>query len=129
MALDGYRSFEFGHDGATKTVYRRGAGPGVVIVHEVPGITPPVEAFANRVADAGFTVFIPHLFGTPGKPLSVGYALGQMARACISREFHVLASGRSSPITIWLRALCRHAHAECGGRGIGAIGMCLTGNF
>jgi dienelactone hydrolase len=129
MALEGYANFRFAHDGVEKTVYRLGSGPGVVIIHEVPGITPPVEAFATRVAEAGFTAFVPHLFGTPGKPLSAGYALGQMARACISREFHVLAAGESSPVTDWLRALCRHAHAECGGPGVGAIGMCLTGNF
>jgi dienelactone hydrolase len=129
MALEGFQRFTFAHDGESKPVYRRGAGPGVVIVHEVPGITPPVEAFANRVADAGFTVYLPHLFGTPGRPLSAGYAIGQMARVCISQEFHVLAAGSSSPITAWLRALCRRAHAECGGPGVGAIGMCLTGNF
>ena len=52
-----------------------------------------------------------------------------MARACIAREFHVLASHGSSPITHWLRALARKAHAECGGPGVGCIGMCLTGTF
>ena len=115
--------------GSTRGVYRRGSGPGVVVIHEVPGITPEVLRFAERVVDAGFRVHMPHLFGTPGKPLSVPYALGQLARACISREFHVLASGGSSPITEWLRALCRRAHEDCGGPGVGAIGMCLTGNF
>lgn len=129
MTLDGFTTFPFTHDGATRTVYRRGRGPGVVVMHEIPGITPEVAVFSRRVADAGFTVFMPHLFGTPGKPLSVPYVLGQMARACVSREFSVLARNRSSPITEWLRALCRHAHAECGGPGVGAIGMCLTGNF
>lgn len=129
MTLEGFDSFCFSHDGAQRSVYRRGAGPGVVVMHEIPGITPPVAAFARRVADEGFTVFLPHLFGTPGRPLSVPYALGQMARACVSREFLVLAAHASSPITDWLRALCRHAHAACGGPGVGAIGMCLTGNF
>src|SRR5262245_32985718 len=129
MALESYRSFPFDHAGTTKTVYRRGSGPAVVVAHEIPGITPQVEAFATRVADAGFTVFLPHLFGTPGKPGSKGYEATQIARACISREFSVFAAGASSPITIWLRALCRHAHGECGGRGVGAIGMCITGNF
>jgi dienelactone hydrolase len=128
-ALAGFGSFPFTHDGATRTVYRCGGGPGVVIMHEIPGITPEVAGFARRVADAGFTAFLPHMFGTPGKPLSIPYALGQIARACVSREFRVLASGESSPITEWLRALCRHAHAECGGPGVGALGMCLTGNF
>lgn len=129
MTLEGFDSFAFSHDGAQRTVYRRGRGPAVVVMHEIPGITPPVAEFARRVADDGFTVFLPHLFGTPGRPLSVGYALGQMARACVSREFHVLARNASSPITDWLRGLCRHAHRACGGAGVGAIGMCLTGNF
>ena len=129
MSLEGFDDFEFNHDGATRRVYRRGSGPGVVVMHEIPGITPQVAGFARRVADEGFTVFVPHMFGTPNRPLSVPYIAGQMVRACISREFIVLAKNESSPITDWLRALCRHAHAECGGPGVGAIGMCLTGNF
>jgi len=129
MSLPGFTETSFSHDGATRAVYRRGAGPAVIVMHEAPGITPPVAAFGTRVADEGFSVYMPHLFGTPGKPLSPGYALGQLARACIGHEFSVLAARASSPITDWLRALCRHAHAEQGGKGVGAIGMCLTGNF
>lgn len=129
MALEGFDSFPFTYDGKTRTVYTRGSGPGVVVMHEIPGITPEVARFARRVSDEGFQVYLPHMFGTPGKRFSASYVLSQMARACISREFHVLAKGASSPITDWLRALCRHAHAECGGPGVGAIGMCLTGNF
>ena len=129
MSLAGFETTEFSHDGRRRVVYRRGDGPGVVIMHEIPGITPQVAAFARRVADEGFAVALPHMFGTPNKPLSVPYALGQMARACISREFTVLARRRSSAITAWLRALCRQLHAERGGPGVGAIGMCLTGNF
>jgi dienelactone hydrolase len=129
MALSDFETFEFSHDGASRTVYRKGNGPAVVVMHEIPGITPPVAEFARRVADAGFTVYMPHMFGTPEKPLSIPYAVGQIARACISREFAVFAKNQSSPITDWLRALCRKAHADCGGVGVGAIGMCLTGNF
>lgn len=127
--LAGFASFAFGEPGASRIVYRRGSGPGVVVIHEVPGITPEVAGFARRVADAGFCVYLPCLFGSPGRPFSLPYVAGQMARACISREFTVLARRASSPITDWLRALCRRAHAECGGPGVGAIGMCLTGNF
>ncbi|MBM4266769.1 MAG: dienelactone hydrolase [Deltaproteobacteria bacterium] len=127
--LEGFDRFGFTHDGARRDVYTRGSGPGVVVIHEVPGITPEVARFARRVADDGFTVFAPHLFGTPGQPLSVPYALAQVVHCCISREFHVLAERRSSPITDWLRALCREAHQRCGGPGVGTIGMCMTGNF
>lgn len=129
MALEGFREERFAHSGTERPVYRRGRGPGVLVMHEVPGITPPVADFARRVADAGFSVALPQLFGTPGRPLSAGYVASSFARACLSREFHVLASGRSSPITDWLRAEARALHAECGGPGVGAVGMCLTGNF
>ncbi len=127
--LDGFETTLFSALGTERTVYRRGTGPGVLVMHEIPGITPQVADFARRVADEGFSVAVPVLFGTPGKPLSNGYLAGQMIRACISREFHVLASHRSSPITDWLRELARTLHEEVGGPGIGAIGMCLTGNF
>lgn len=129
IELDGFSTFTFRHDGAERTVYRRGDGPGVVVIHEVPGITPEVRRFGERVAAEGFTVFMPWLFGTPNKSMTPGYAASQVARACINREFAVLASGRASPITEWCRALCRHAHDELGGAGVGVVGMCLTGNF
>ena len=129
MALEGFDQFKLTHADRTRDVYHRGSGPGVVVMHEIPGITPEVARFARWVADDGFTVFLPHLFGTPGKPFSMPYVLVQLARVCVSREFSVLARRQSSPITGWLRALCRHAHERCGGPGVGALGMCITGNF
>lgn len=129
MQLEGFEVSAFSHEGTTRPVYRRGSGPGVVIVHEIPGITPEVARFGRWVADEGFTAVLPSLFGTPGKEFSASYVAGQMARACISREFHVLAKNASSPITDYLRALARQVHQECGGPGVGAVGMCLTGNF
>lgn len=119
----------FTHGGLTHPVYRRGTGPGVVVIHEIPGITPPVARFADSVVEAGFTVLLPHLFGEVGRPKTGGYTVAQVARACVSREFQVLAARQASPVTEWLRALARGLHAELGGRGVGAIGMCLTGNF
>ena len=129
MSVPGFEQRSFTHAGETRAVYRRGTGPGVVVMHEIPGITPAVAAFARRVADAGFSVALPHLFGTPNKDLSVAYTVGQLARACISKEFRVLAAHDSSPLTDWLRELARDLHAEIGGPGVGAIGMCITGNF
>jgi dienelactone hydrolase len=128
-AVPGFTSEQFVHDGVEKQVFRRGQGPAVVVMHEVPGITPQVAAFATRVADAGFTVYMPLLLGTPMRPVSGGYIASSVFRACISREFRVLGADQSSPVIDWLRALARHAHARHGGPGVGAIGMCLTGNF
>ena len=95
----------------------------------MPGIHPYVARFARQVRDAGFTVWMPSLFGDPGRPLSVANGIGVIARACISREFRAFAANQSSPVIEWLRALAAHAHPLCGGRGVGAIGMCFTGNF
>ncbi len=125
----GFARSDFSANGVTRPLFTRGDGPGVVIIHEVPGITPQVIAFANRVADDGFFVALPVLFGVPGKPFGWGYNTSQIAAACVRKEFHVLASDRSSPITTFLRALCRDVHKQRGGPGVGAIGMCLTGNF
>ena len=116
-------------NGETRDVFVAGAGPGVIVMAEIPGITPEVARFARWVRDAGFTVYMPQMFGDPGRPASTAYVYGVIAKLCIGREFHALKSNSASPITQWLRALARRAHEECGGKGVGAIGMCLTGNF
>ena len=117
-----------------RDVYYRGHGPGVVVMHEIPGITPAVAAAATRIADAGYRVAMADLFGTVDKPFSQAYSVQQIARACVSKEFHVLARHGSSPITTWLRALGRDLDEEVRAAGIeangvGCVGMCLTGNF
>ncbi|HKP78278.1 MAG TPA: dienelactone hydrolase family protein [Phenylobacterium sp.] len=129
-ALAAYTKFDFTHGGRTYPVYRRGAGPAVIILHEMPGLHPLVVRFADRVAEAGMTVFCPSLFGTPGKPVGRAYMLATaLGVLCIRREFYIWRGDRSSPVADWLRALSRRAHAECGGRGVGAVGMCFTGGF
>ena len=47
--LAGWERSEFTAAGYTRDVFRRGSGPGVVIVHEIPGITPNVTRFADEV--------------------------------------------------------------------------------
>jgi dienelactone hydrolase len=114
----------------TRPVWRRGSGPAVIVIHEMPGLHPLVIRFADRVAAAGMTVFCPSLFGEPGREVTPWHSLGVMLNGiCIRREFSVWATDRSSPIVDWLRALAAKAHAECGGKGVGAVGMCFTGNF
>jgi dienelactone hydrolase len=115
--------------GETRRVYVAGSGPAVIVMSEMPGIYPHVSRFARWVRDAGFTVWMPHLFGDDGRPATIPYGLRSIFRACIGREFRAFAANQSSPIVDWLRALAAHAHPLCGGRGVGAIGMCFTGNF
>ncbi len=129
-ALAGYEKFRFKDGRWARDVWRKGSGPAVIVIHEMPGLHPGVVAFADRVAAAGMTVFLPSLFGEPGRPPTRAYALTTMfATICIRREFNVWANGKSSPVVDWLRALARKAHAECGGKGVGAVGMCFTGGF
>lgn len=127
--LDDFTTDTFTWDGQARRVYRRGSGPGVVVITEVPGITPQVADFARHVVAAGFTVALPDLFGEAGRPMSPLYTGGTMARVCVSQEFTMFARRTASPITRWLRALGRDLHERAGGPGIGAIGMCLTGGF
>lgn len=120
---------ELTFDGVTKTTYVAGSGPAVIVMTEMPGISPHVARFSRWVRDAGFTVYLPSLFGRDGAFPESGPGLDVLQRACLSAEFRAFASADSAPVTQWLRALARRAHAECRGPGVGAIGMCFTGNF
>lgn len=135
--MDDFETAEFSHRGKTRTTFRKGTGPAVIVMTEMPGISPRVADFARKVADLGLTAVVPHLFGVPGKDggaekvtaAGLGYMLSSIVPMCISREFTVFATGRSSPVIDWLRALARHEHERCGGPGVGAVGMCFTGGF
>ncbi|WP_435240700.1 dienelactone hydrolase family protein [Streptomyces cucumeris] len=116
-------------DGIAKTVYVTGVGPAVVLMPEMPGISPDVARLARWMRDAGFSVYLPSLFGVDG-----AYPLAEardtvVRRACVSAEFRAFAGGGTSPVVGWLRGLARLAHTECGGPGVGAVGLCFTGNF
>ncbi len=128
-ALPGFSVDTFEHGGASFPVYRTGSGPAVIVIHEIPGITPKVAAFGTRVADAGYSAVLPSLFGQPGRAMGVPYVLNSLTRGCVSREFANMALKTTSPITVWLRALARAEHQRCGGPGVGAVGMCFTGGF
>jgi len=127
--LDDFDARQITLDGVTKKVYVAGSGPGVIVMTEMPGISPHVARFSRWVRDAGFTVYMPSLFGRDGAVPDAEEGVAVFKRACVSAEFRAFAANESSPVTVWLRALARLAHQECGGPGVGAIGMCFTGNF
>jgi dienelactone hydrolase len=116
-------------DGATKTVYVAGPGPAVILMPEMPGISPDLLRFAGWIRDAGFTVYLPSLFGTDSAYPATAEGQAVLRRACVSAEFRAFAGGGTSPVVNWLRGLARAAHQDCGGPGVGAIGLCFTGNF
>lgn len=116
-------------DGITHPTYRKGSGPGVIVIHEVPGVTPKVIDFAEEVVARGFTVVMPSLFGRPEAEATRSEALRSVARICVSKEFSIFARGQTSPVVRWLRSLARELHAQTGGAGVGVVGMCFTGGF
>jgi dienelactone hydrolase len=124
-----WSSAPFTAAGITHEVFTRGRGPGVVLLPEIPGMTPQVIGLANHLVDAGFTVAVPSLFGRPGREISAGYALRSIAKACITREFAAFARNADRPIAEYVRALARHLHARAGGPGVGVVGMCFSGGF
>ena len=130
FTLEGFEMTPFtSSSGRTRDVYRTGTGPAVIIIHEVPGITPLVAAFGRKVAERGMTAVLPSLLGTPGRPVTIPYALSSLARACVSKEFMLLALNKTSPIVDYLRELAAHEREAHGGPGVGAIGMCLHGRL
>ena len=141
MADDAHRDFSverFERSGVSRRVLRSGRGPAVIVISEIPGITPSVLHFARRVRDIGCTVVLPELFGVTGRDVdpdthgrrntvaTLARAVGQV---CVSREFTLLATHRTSPAVPWLRRLAAAEHQRCGGPGVGAVGMCVTGGF
>jgi dienelactone hydrolase len=127
--LTGWTASPFTVEGITHDVYRKGDGPGVVLIPEIPGLTPQVLALGNHLVDNGFSVASPSLFGQPGRPLSVGYVVPTIARACVAREFMALATNAERPVARYLRALARDLNERTPGKGVGVIGMCFTGGF
>ncbi|MDA3031082.1 MAG: dienelactone hydrolase family protein [Actinomycetota bacterium] len=127
--LAGWIPGEFGAAGMRFPTYRRGSGPAVLVIHEIPGITPKVAQFANDVVERGFTVVMPSLVGTPEKAPSQLYLAQSMIKICIAKEFTTMALNKTSPVIAWLRALARNVHNEVGGSGVGAVGMCFSGGF
>ena len=125
MELPGYERFDFTAGGVLKPVYRAGAGPAVVLIHELPGMVPECVELGRKIAAEGYTVYMPLLFGEPMQ----NYGVKPLLWPCVWKEFSVLSTHGKSPAADWLRALARKAFADRGGKGVAAIGMCFTGRF
>lgn len=127
--LAGWAAGTHAADGFEYPTYRRGSGPGIVLIHESPGLTPEVIELGASLVAQGFTVVLPHLFGSAHAPPRTWEAARVVPRLCVTREFTMFAAGRSAPLANWLRSVARELHESAGGPGVGAIGMCVTGGF
>lgn len=127
--LSDWRPGEHAADGSAYPTYTQGVGPGVIVVHESPGLTPEVIEIGQHLVDNGLTVVMPHLFGSSHAPPRTWEAARVVPRLCVTREFTLFATGRTAPLAGWLRSLAREVHASAGGPGVGVLGMCVTGGF
>src|ERR1700709_1862360 len=123
--LTGWTVEPFTAAGFTHDVYRRGEGPGVVLIPEMPGIHPGVLALGNYLVDNGFTVACPSLYGTPGAPGMRLGAVPVMLRGCVAKEFAGLATNADRPVAHYLRALARDLNEKTPGKGVGGMGQCF----
>jgi dienelactone hydrolase len=127
--LEGWAKSPFTGGGLTYDCYEKGSGPGVVLIPEIPGMTPEVLGLAEHLVDSGFTVVVPSPFGIPAHPMTVGYTLRTVLRLCVSAEFKAFTANVHRPITDYLRAVATDLALRTGGKGVGVIGMCFTGGF
>ena len=97
--LEDFEPRQIALDGVTKKVHVAGRGPAVIVMTEMPGISPQVARFSRWVRDAGFTAYMPSLFGRDGAVPKVeeGMAVFQRAlhRASASRQ-----RGQSRPTAV-----------------------------
>ncbi|HEV7420853.1 MAG TPA: dienelactone hydrolase family protein [Mycobacterium sp.] len=127
--LTGWVAGPFTAAGYTHDVYRKGQGPGVVLIPEMPGLHPGVLALGNHLVDNGFTVAAPSLFGTPGAPALRPGMVPILLKGCIAKEFAAFATNADRPVAHYLRALARDLNEKTPGKGVGVIGQCFTGGF
>lgn len=127
--LTGWICEPFSAAGFTHDVYRKGEGPGVVLIPEMPGVHPGVLALGNHLMDNGFTVAIPSLYGVPGAAAQRPGMVPILARGCVAKEFAAFATNKERPVSHYLRALARDLKEKTGGKGVGVIGQCFSGGF
>lgn len=103
-------------------------GRPVIIMHEIFGLSPTVVEFARLVVAEGFKVYAPVMFGQTDPPVK------KMAPiTCLVGEFKALSVNGPGKWADWIRDLAEQVFkthgGPPGGRGVGVIGLCLTGNL
>jgi len=107
-----------------RVVFKVGdAGPPVILLHELPGITQYTFQLADEIAAKGYTVYMPVLSGEPGThregPLYT-------VRLALSPFLQGIRRHHTSPEAEYIVRLAEKIHAKHSGK-MGVIGMCMTG--
>lgn len=126
MATDSVRVAS--HDGdeldAHLVVPARGAGPGIVLLHEAGGVTGYVRRVADRLAQLGYVTLVPDLFWRIERNVDLQND-NDMTRALdLIGQFDPHAGVRDVDAALsWLRA-----RAEVDGA-VGVVGFCFGGGL
>jgi carboxymethylenebutenolidase len=94
--------------------------PGVLVIHELLGLTPEMLRLARRFADEGFVALAPDfLSGLGPKPVCIARFVRGVGAARVGRPYRQLEAARA-----WLAA-----RPEVAGLPIGVAGFCVGGGF
>jgi dienelactone hydrolase len=109
-----------------RKVYHRGpAGKTVVLLHEINGLSPGCVDFGMELAQSGFSVYMPLLFGHATQD---SVFLGTI-ESCVFGGFRCSEAGGSKdtgPVR-WVSDFV--SHLEASNDPIGVIGMCQSGAY
>lgn len=133
-SIHDFSDYVFRSGGSERTVYHRGPNgrPGVVLLHELPGMVRECVEFARKLSRpshsySAYRVYMPLLFGSPEQK---GGKFDQMKGAiCMAREMRLMSASKRSPITAWVADLTVDVARRTGRDRVGVIGMCLTGTL
>ncbi|WP_367190431.1 dienelactone hydrolase family protein [Burkholderia sp. Ed8] len=102
-----------------------GAGPGIVLCHEIFGANATMRETADYYAEEGYTVLVPDLFWRQAPGLELGYAAADVERAmALYREYD--EDKGVEDVGVALDAL--RQRPECTGEA-GVLGYCLGGKL
>lgn len=105
-------------------------GKPVILLHEIPSITPEVMYLARVIAASGFRVYLPSFMGRPGRNPGIWDQTGALWKLCVNEAIGGLRRGEHTrPAAVGLRALAREISDDHGGAGVGIVGLCMTGGF
>lgn len=100
----------------------------IILLHELFGLSEDCAALARRLAGVGFAVHMPVLFGKP-LPRTIFGGSSNALRMCVSREFTLLRTNKTSPVTAWVRSLAKEVSTQHEDSKVGIVGMCLTAHL
>ena len=115
--------------GYTHDVYRKGEGPGVVLIPEMPGIHPGVLAWATTWWTTGSPWPCRRCTARRGRRAYGRARCRSWCAGCVAKEFAAFATNADRPVAHYLRALARDLNEKTPGKGVGVIGECFTGGF